>query len=282
MANASAVWFITGCSTGFGRELAKQILERGLRAVISARNPQSLQDLAAKYPQTALVLELDVTDRAQIASAVQQAEARFGRIDVLVNNAGYGYMAAIEEGEDAVIRAMFEVNVFGLAAVTQAVLPIMRRQRSGHIFNLSSVAGCVGLPGVGYYNASKFAVEGMSEALSKEAAPLGIRVTIVEPGPFRTDFGGRSLKTPATAIADYAETAGARRGLIMGRSGNEPGDPARVAAAIIDAAHAEKAPLHLVMGRPAFEIVGGKLRDMLAEMEALKDITLAADYPESQ
>jgi NAD(P)-dependent dehydrogenase (short-subunit alcohol dehydrogenase family) len=282
MVDKSAVWFITGCSTGFGRELARQVLERGQRAVVTARNPDSLQEFAAKHPQAALVLNLDVTDPTQIAAAVKQTEAHFGRLDVLVNNAGYGYAAAIEEGEDAVIRAMFEVNVFGLAAMTRAVLPIMRKQRSGHILNLSSVAGVLGIPGVGYYNASKFAVEGMSEALAKEAAPLGIRVTIVEPGPFRTDFSGRSLKTPTTGVADYAETAGARRELIMKRNGNEPGDPVRAVAAMIQAVDADKPPLHLVLGRPAFDMITTKLKETQTEIQALRDVAFDADYPEDR
>ncbi len=188
------VWFITGCSTGFGRDLAKLVLEKGWRAVVTARNPDTVQDFNTAYPDRALALKLDVTDPAQVAEAVKKAESSFGRIDVLVNNAGFGYLAAIEEGEDSEVRAMFETNVFGLAAMTRAVLPGMRQRRSGHIVNISSMAGLVGFPGVGYYNATKFAVEGLSEALAKEVEPLGIKVLVVEPGPFRTDWAGRSLK----------------------------------------------------------------------------------------
>ena len=185
------VWFITGCSTGFGRELAKLVLERGWRVLATARNPQQIQDLVAGTDGRGLALKLDVTDSAQVIEAVKKAEATFSKIDVLVNNAGFGYMAAVEEGEDEEVRAMFETNFFGLVEMTKAVLPGMRRRRSGHILNISSIGGFVGFPSSGYYNATKFAVEGLSEALAKEVEPLGIKVIIVEPGPFRTDWAGR-------------------------------------------------------------------------------------------
>jgi NAD(P)-dependent dehydrogenase (short-subunit alcohol dehydrogenase family) len=200
------VWLITGCSTGFGRELVRQLLGRGQHVVATARRPAALEEFALN--RRAVVAELDVTVPDRITAVIGMAETRFGRIDVLVNNAGYGYLAAIEEGEEYEIRAMFETNVFGLVNMTKAVLPGMRSRRSGHIVNISSMGGLIGFPGIGYYNATKFAVEGLSEALAKEVEPLGIRVTIVEPGPFRTDWAGRSLKTPKAPIADYAETAG--------------------------------------------------------------------------
>ena len=217
------VWFITGCSTGFGRELAKLVLERGWRAMATARNPQQIQDLVAGTDGRGLALKLDVTDSAQVIEAVKKAEATFGKIDVLVNNAGFGYMAAVEEGEDEEVRAMFETNFFGLVEMTKAVLPGMRRRRSGHILNISSIGGFVGFPGSGYYNATKFAVEGLSEALAKEVEPLGIKVVIVEPGPFRTDWAGRSLKQTRDAIDDYAETAATRRQAISKGSGKQAG-----------------------------------------------------------
>ena len=168
-----------------------------------------------------------MTRPAEIEAAVADTRRAFGRIDVLVNNAGYGYLAAVEEGEDADIRAMFETNFFGLAAMTRAVLPVMRAQKSGAIVNISSMGGFIGFPGSGYYAATKFAVEGLSESLAKEVAPFGIKVLIVEPGPFRTDWAGRSLKTPKRPIEAYAETAIARRRQIQGYSGNQPGDPVR-------------------------------------------------------
>jgi NAD(P)-dependent dehydrogenase (short-subunit alcohol dehydrogenase family) len=184
----SSVWLITGCSTGFGRELVRVLAGRGHRVVATARNPATLEEFKSN-PQV-LTAALDVTDPDQIGRAVTEAVTHFGAIDVLVNNAGYGYLSAVEEGEDDEVRAMFEVNVFGLASMTKAVLPGMRARRSGAIVNISSMGGLIGFPGIGYYNATKFAVEGLSEALAKECAPLGIKVIIVEPGPFRTDWGG--------------------------------------------------------------------------------------------
>ncbi|MFO1153778.1 MAG: oxidoreductase [Rhodospirillales bacterium] len=271
------VWLITGCSTGFGRELVRQVLERGQAVVATARDPAVLQEFAA-HPRAA-VIPLDVTVPEQIAAAVRAAEARFGRIDVLVNNAGYGYLAAIEEGDEDEVRAMFETNVFGLANMTKAVLSGMRTRRSGHIVNISSVGGLVGLPGVGYYNATKFAVEGLSEALAKEVQPLGIKVIIVEPGPFRTDWAGRSLKVPAHPIADYAETAGARVSAIRGYSGQQPGDPARAATAMIEAVECANPPLHLLLGAVAYGMVTEKLKSFAAAMESWRDVSLATDFP---
>ena len=199
----SSVWLITGCSTGFGRELVRVLAARGHPVVATARNPATLGEFASN-PQV-LTAALDVTDPDQIGRAVTDAIARFGQIDVLVNNAGYGYLSAVEEGENDEVRAMFEVNVFGLASMTKSVLPGMRARHSGTIVNISSMGGLIGFPGIGYYNATKFAVEGLTEALAKECAPLGIKVIAVEPGPFRTDWAGRSLKTPKTPIPDYAK-----------------------------------------------------------------------------
>ena len=209
-ANDKPVWLITGCSTGFGRELAAILIGRGYRVAATARDPAKIADLVRGHGAAALAQKLDVDKPAEVAAAVKAATEKFGRIDVLVNNAGYGYLSAVEEGEDEEIRAMFETNVFGLAAMTRAVLPVMRAQKSGAIVNISSQGGFIGFPGTGYYNATKFAVEGLSEALAKEVASFGIKVLIVEPGPFRTDWAGRSLKTPKTPIAAYAETAVAR------------------------------------------------------------------------
>lgn len=278
----SDVWFITGCSTGFGRELAKLVLDRGYRAVITARNPAQIQDLAAPYQGRALALKLDVTSRAEVEEAAQKAEAAFGTIDVLVNNAGYGYLGAVEESDETEVRAMVETNFFGLARMIHVVLPGMRRRRHGCIVNISSIGGLVGFPGVGYYNATKFAVEGLSEALSKEVAPLGIRVLVVEPGPFRTDWAGRSLKMSDRLIPEYKETAGAFRERITGRSGKQAGDPVRAGEAIIQALAAENAPLHLLLGRVALDTARKKLDTLRGEFDAWEEITLGADYPESQ
>jgi NAD(P)-dependent dehydrogenase (short-subunit alcohol dehydrogenase family) len=277
--DSHAIWFITGCSTGFGRELASHILERGGRVVVTARDKARVQDLADSAPDRALALSLDVTDATQVAASVREAEQKFGAVDVLVNNAGYGYLSAIEEGEDDEVRAMFEANVFGLVAMTQAVLPGMRARGRGHIVNISSVGGLVGFPGSGFYNATKFAVEGLSEALAAEAKPLGIGVTIVEPGPFRTDWAGRSLKTPKHEIEAYAATAGARRRTISGYSGNQAGDPVRAAAAIVQAVESQNPPLHLLLGRMALETVRSKLGTLTAEIDAWESATLGADFP---
>ncbi len=212
-----------------------------------------------------------MTDRVAIDAAVKAADERFGRIDVLVNNAGYGYQASIEEGDDAEIREQFDANVFGLFAMTRAVLAVMRRQRSGHILNLTSQAGFIGFPGSGYYAATKHAVEGFSDALAAEGAPLGIQVTCVAPGPFRTDWAGRSLRQTPNRIGDYAETAGARLKMTSDISGKQAGDPVRAGEAMIRVTEMEKAPRHLVLGKVAFEGVTAKLRQRLAEIESLKD-----------
>ena len=278
VANKS-VWLITGCSTGFGRELARLLLRRGHGVVVTARNLSTLDEFASTG--NALVVALDVTVASQIADVVRQAESRFGHIDVLVNNAGYGYLSAVEEGEDDEVRAMFETNFFGLANLTKAVLPGMRARRRGHIVNISSMGGLIGIPGIGYYNATKFAVEGLSEALAKETASLGIKVTIVEPGPFRTEWAGRSLKTPKTAIADYAESAGARRAAVQAYSGTQPGDPVRAAEAIMHAVESPEPPLHLLLGRPAYETATIKFKEFVAEMEKWRDVSLGADFPEA-
>jgi len=276
---ASPVWFITGCSTGFGHELAKLVLARGWRAAVTSRDEARVAGLARDAGDRALALSLDVTDAGQIRAVVQAAEARFGAIDVLVNNAGYGYQATAEEGEDAEIRAQFEANVFGLFALTRAVLPGMRARRRGHILNITSVAGFVGFPGSGYYAATKHAVEGWSDALAAEVAPLGIKVTCVEPGPFRTDWAGRSLRQTPNRIADYAETAGKRLKATAEASGSQPGDPARAAEAMIRVAESKDPPRHLVLGAFGIEAVTNKLKATLAEVEAWRDTGLATDFP---
>jgi len=277
---ASPVWFITGCSTGFGRDLARLVLDRGWRAVVTARGRDRVADLA-EGNSNALALDLDVNDAGQIEAAVAAAEERFGRIDVLVNNAGYGYQATVEEGEEAEIRAQFDTNVFGLFALTRAVLPLMRAQRSGNIVNFTSVAGLVGFPGSGYYAASKHAVEGWSDSLLAEVSPFGIGVMCVEPGPFRTDWAGRSLRQTPSAIADYAETAKARMEGTKAISGMQAGDPVRAGEAIIAAVEHGTPPRHLVLGRFGFDAVTAKLRERLTAIEAARDISLNADFPDA-
>ncbi|AYC99566.1 oxidoreductase [Neorhizobium sp. NCHU2750] len=275
---SSPVWFITGCSTGFGHELAKLAIARGFQTVVTARDKGRLADLVQGH-DNALAVDLDVTDQGQVEAAVNAAEEKFGRIDVLVNNAGYGYQASIEEGDEAEIRAMFDANVFGLFALTRAVLPGMRARRKGHILNLTSQAGFVGFPGSGYYAATKHAVEGFSDALAAEGAPIGIKVTCVAPGPFRTDWAGRSLKQTPVKIADYQDTAGIRMTTTAGYSGKQPGDPVRAGEAMIRAVEAANPPRHLVLGELAYNAITAKLAERRAEIEAWKDASLSADFP---
>ena len=244
-------WLITGCSTGLGRALAEAVIGAGHNAVVTARDVAKVADLADSTPERVLPIALDVTDPAQVARVVQRADERVGGPDVLVNNAGYGYRAAVEEGEDANVRALFETHFFGTIAMIKAVLPGMRARRSGAIVNISSIGAAVTPVGSGYYSAAKAAIEGMSGALRGELAPLGISVTVVEPGAFRTDFAGRSLVQSATVIDDYAATAGQRRKENDTMDGNQAGDPAKAASAIIAAVESSEPPGFLLLGPDA-------------------------------
>jgi len=275
------VWFITGCSTGFGRELAKMVLDRGYPAVVTARDPAKAEDIVKGRENRALVLELDVTNPVEVDAATKSAEKRFGRIDVLVNNAGIGYFAAVEESDEQEVRRMFEINFFGLSRMTRAVLPIMRRQRSGHIVNISSIGGLRSFPALAYYHATKFAVEGFSESLAIEVAPLGIKVTLVEPSGFRTDWAGRSASDRSSAIADYADTAGRNVENLRGSSCKQPGDPVRAAAAIIAAVQSPDPPLHLLLGKAALKGARGKLETLKHDFDAWEETTLGADFPDA-
>ena len=274
------VWFITGCSTGFGRELATQALERGYRVVVTARKPDEVEALAAKGE--ALVLKLDVTDQNQIDTAIKAAEKQFGGIDVLVNNAGIGYFAAVEESEEKEVRRMFEINVFGMGRMIQAALPGMRRRRKGFIVNISSVAGLRSFPSLGYYDATKFAVEGLSEALWQEVEPLGIKVMLVEPSGFRTDWAGRSANESKKQIADYAATAGVWRSEMRADSGKQPGDPVRAAKAIVEAVASLNPPHHLLLGNDAFEGATAKLEALGKEFKAWESVSRGADFPKGK
>jgi NAD(P)-dependent dehydrogenase (short-subunit alcohol dehydrogenase family) len=273
------VWFITGCSTGFGRELAKEVLTSGYKAVVTARNLDDIQDIIEGYPEDALAVKLDVTNPHEIKEAVEQAQKHFGKIDVLVNNAGIGYFGAIEESEEDEVRRMFEINFWGLAHVTQAVLPGMRTQRSGHILNVASIGGLVGFPAVGYYNATKFAVDGFSDSLSKEVAPLGIKVTVICPSGFRTDWAGRSANNSKIVIEDYKSTAEANKNTIRGYSGNQAGDPIRAAKAIVKAVETENPPLHLLLGVSALKGARNKLEVLKKDFDAWAETTEGADFP---
>lgn len=234
------------------------------------------------HEEQVLLLELDVTRPEQIASAVAAAQARFGHIDVLVNNAGIGYFGSLEESDIDEVRKMFEINVWGLANMTRAVLPQMRERRSGAIVNLSSVGGLAAFPALSFYNASKFAVEALSESLSQEVAPMGLKVMLVEPGPFRTDWAGRSANQAPQAIADYHASAKARIDMMRGYSGKQPGDPLRAAAAIVKAVEAEHTPLRLLLGKAALAGARKKIDMLTSNFDAWADVTESADFPEPQ
>ncbi|MFT8306935.1 oxidoreductase [Acetobacter malorum] len=271
-------WLITGCSSGLGRDLAQAVLERGHNAVITARHIDSVQDMVNAYPGKALAQTLDVTNPDQIKTALQAAEAQFGAIDVLVNNAGYGYRAAIEEGEDADVTALFATNVFGPVSVMKAVLPGMRKRCSGTIVNVSSVAPRIASPGSGYYSASKLALEGISATLRKEVAPLGIKVMVVQPGAFRTDFAGRSLHGSTTTIADYDATVGPRRKAVDKTSGKEPGNPVKAAHVLVDVITGEKLPDSLLLGSDAVTWATDAIKAELQEIEDWKIVSASTDF----
>ena len=271
------IWFITGCSTGFGHEMAKQLLEHDYKVVITARNTDDLKGFAGH--DNALILKLDVTDQAQIDAAVKTAEYKFGRIDVLVNNAGIGYFAAVEEGIDADIHNIFNINVYGVSRMIKAVLPNMRALKKGFIVNLSSIAGLYSIPSLGYYNATKFAVEGLSEALWQEVEPLGIKVMLVEPSGFRTDWAGRSADESKQEISDYAATAGKLRKMLRDISGTQPGDPVRAVQAMIKAVESPQPPHRLLLGNDAFEAATAKLNTLNTEFLAWESVSRGADYP---
>ncbi|BAY43720.1 short-chain dehydrogenase/oxidoreductase [Scytonema sp. HK-05] len=284
MTNSSQarVWLITGSSTGFGRTLAEAVLEQGETVVLTARNPQQVEDLTAKFPDRTLAQRLDVTNPKEVREVVKQASllcrsfanATFGRIDVLVNNAGYGTLGAIEEASDEEIRRQFETNVFGALDLTRVVLPHLRQQRSGHIINFSSVGGFVSFPGSGIYCSTKFALEGISEALAQEVAPLGIKVIIVEPGAFRTDFSGRSLVVSDTQIADYEPVIGQYRQWVQDIDGQQPGDPKKAASAIIQSVNSDNPPLRLALGADAVNAIDAKLKSVKAELDAWKQVAV--------
>ena len=270
-------WLITGCSTGLGRALAEQVVAAGHRAVVTARDRAAVEDLAGPAPDRVLPLPLDVTDAGQVAAAVQQAEDRFGGVDVLVNNAGYGYRAAVEEGADDDVRRLFDTNFFGAVSMIKAVLPGMRARRSGAIVNISSIGAQITPVGSGYYAASKAALEGLSGSLRGELQPLGIAVVVVEPGAFRTDFAGRSLAQAAEPIDDYAGTAGRRRKEHDTAHGTQPGDPAKAGRAIIAAVGSAEPPALLLLGPDALGGYRRVLDARRAEADAWAELSGSTD-----
>jgi NAD(P)-dependent dehydrogenase (short-subunit alcohol dehydrogenase family) len=276
-ADGRRVWFVTGASRGLGRALAEEVLRHGDRLIVTARDMAAIRDLEEADPRRVRAVSLDVTDRVQVEAAIARAVDVFGRLDVVVNNAGYGHFGAIEELRDEDLRAQFEVNVFGLLHVTRAALPQLRRQRSGHIVQMSSLMGVVGQVGGGAYAGSKFAVEGLSQSLADEVGPLGVRVTIVEPGPFRTGFAGDSARV-APPIDDYGASVGAVEEVLRELDGNQPGDPVRAARAIIRAVEADEPPLRLVLGEPALTAIRETLTNQLRELEEWSEVGAATSF----
>jgi NAD(P)-dependent dehydrogenase (short-subunit alcohol dehydrogenase family) len=271
-------WLITGCSTGLGRAFAQAALDRGHDVVVTARDVGKVQDLADAHPDTALALALDVTDDDQVTAAVRAAEDRFGAVDVLVNNAGYGYRAAVEEGEDDAVRQLFDTHVHGTVRTVKAVLPGMRARRSGTIVNLSSIGARICPEGSGYYAAVKAAVEALTLSLRKEVAPLGITALVVEPGAFRTDFAGRSLTQSAEPIEDYADTAGRRRKENDTVHGTQPGDPAKAASVLVDVVESGDAPYMLLLGNDASDAFRAALDALRDDVDTWEDTSRSTDF----
>ena len=273
----SRVWFVTGSSTGLGRELCEELLRQGQMVVATARKIESVEDLASV---SCLPATLDVTKPETINHAVAEAMNRFGRIDVLVNNAGYGEMGVIEEFSDERAKKQFETNVFGVLNVQREVLPIMRRQRSGHVLQLSSIAGIASYPFVGMYCATKHALEAIGEAMAKEVEPFGIKVTLVEPGRFRTEFAGRSLGLPPVNEGDYKELTEQRIAAYDEVNGKQAGDPIKAAQAMIKVVESPEPPLRLLLGPDAYEWANEKIALLQRDFETWKDVTLATDLEE--
>ncbi|RWR00973.1 short-chain dehydrogenase [[Pantoea] beijingensis] len=275
----SKIWFITGVSSGLGQAIAKAALASGNRVVGTLRNEEQRQAFTHLVPGRAYGMLLDVTDEAAVKATVARIEQEVGPIDVLVNNAGYGLEGAVEETSLAQARHQFDVNFFGLLAVTQAVLPGMRERRKGYIFNISSTGGVMAFPGLGVYNASKHAVEALSESLAQEVQALGIKVTAIEPGPFRTDWAGRSMLRAEKRIGDYISSAGAIRDALAQRNGKQPGDPVRAGTVLVNLSNHENPPRRLLLGTMGYKQVGAHLSNRLAEMIGWVDVTTSTDFP---
>jgi NAD(P)-dependent dehydrogenase (short-subunit alcohol dehydrogenase family) len=273
-----ATWFITGASSGLGAALARAVLKQGDNAVITARNPDHLTDITIEHPETSLAVPLEVADHDQVVAAVAAATDRFGGVDVLVNNAGHGYRAAVEEASVDEVDELFVTNFFGPVDLIKEVLPQMRQRRAGTIVNVSSIGAPRSNPASGYYTATKAALEGMSDALNREVAPLGILVMVIEPGAFRTDFSGRSLAQSRTVIDDYADTAGKRRKENDTSHGTQQGDPDRAARVLIDTVAGETAPFRLLLGSDAITIVRDELQGRIDEMDAWANVSSTTDF----
>lgn len=271
-------WIITGCSTGIGRAIAEHVLSLGEQVAVTSRKTSDVADIVARYPDTSIALPLDVADKAQVAAAVDTTVARFGQIDVLVNNAGYGYMSSIEEGDEDAVRAMFDVNFYGALRMAKAVLPGMRARKTGHILNISSLAGRIANPVTGYYSCTKHAMEAMNSALARETAELGVRVCSIAPGMFRTDFSGRSLKSGETAIADYDDGAHVRMKLVQSVDGKQQGDPMKLAAAVVAIADMANPPIQFLVGPDALAAVSARMDETRAAMEEHRALTIGTNF----
>ena len=273
-----ARWLITGCSTGFGREIARAALEAGHSVVVTARRADAVQDFGDEFGDRALAVALDVTDAGQIAAVVAAADKAFGGIDVLVNNAGHSYLSAVEEGDDAEVRKLFDVNYFGAVDMIKAVLPSMRARGSGHIVNISSMTGLVANPPNAYYSSTKFALEAVTEALATEVRPLGVKVIAIEPGAFRTDWAKRSMKESDTPISDYADVA-ARKDLIKQFADHLPGDPRKVAEAVLMVTELDDPPLRLLLGRDVLKAMRDKIAATTASIDEWESVTKDVNFP---
>lgn len=267
------VWFITGASAGFGKAFAKYALEQGYNVVVTARRMEKLQEISDIAPEKVAAIKMDVNNTTEVQKAMQQAVDRFGKIDVLINNAGYGIVGAVEETPEDELRAQMETNFFGAVAVTKAFLPQFRKQKSGAIVNMSSMGGQISFAGFSAYSASKFALEGMSEALAGELAPFGVKVMIVEPGAFRTDFAGSALKQMPELEA-YKETVGNTRAFADGMHNTQEGDPMKAAKAIDLALQSEKTPMRLLLGADAYEAVKGHAEQLLSDLKVWEEVSL--------
>jgi NAD(P)-dependent dehydrogenase (short-subunit alcohol dehydrogenase family) len=275
----SQVWLITGSSRGFGKALAEAVLTAGHSLIATARHPAQLAPLVERFGKRVRAVALDVTDAAAARSAMQAAVETFGRLDVVVNNAGYGNLASIEEGDDADFRAQLETNFFGVVNVTRAALPILRKQRSGHIIQFSSIGGRIGVPGMAAYQAAKWAVEGFSEVLAKEVAAFGLHVTLIEPGGFRTEWAGPSMTIyPPSADSEYAPILGPMIVLMGAHAGNEVGDPEKAAQAILSIANMPEPPLRLLLGSDAVFLAEQQSRRMAAEDAKWRALSLSTDF----
>ena len=280
--NTNKVWFITGSNSGFGRSLTEAVLAKGDKVVATTRHPEEIEDLVKQYTDTVKVVRLDITDKEEIGKAIDTALQTFGQIDVLVNNAGFGTLGAVEEINDDKVRYQFEVNCFGTLNLTKAMLPHFRQRKSGHILNVSSVGGFTSFPGTGIYCATKFAIEGYSEALAKEIAPLGIKLTLIEPGAFRTEFAGESLATPDEQIDDYEETAHKFVKMQSEMSGEQPGDPDKAAQAMIKVVESDNPPMRLVLGEDALKATRQKIETFQKELNEWEDVTLSTSFEDAK